>query len=75
MGKTLLLVNGKLRDKKHPHSRGEDLTTDKQQMIDAETPPLTWGRLPLKVLKNNSIGNTPTHVGKTKINQMINSSA
>ena len=51
---------------KHPHARGEDLSTDAGSHILGETPPRTWGRQ-LEVASNKlHIGNTPTHVGKTR---------
>ena len=50
---------------KHPHARGEDEKAALNRVSLGETPPRTWGRLPLLKTMYAFQGNTPTHVGKT----------
>ena len=52
---------------KHPHARGEDTDPDMQGACFLETPPRTWGRLKAPTPEAVCAGNTPTHVGKTKL--------
>ena len=65
VGKTLKKKSAQNTSRKHPHGRGEDptLTFDAQDV--AETPPRAWGRPTLESIKQRSLGNTPTGVGKT----------
>src|SRR5690606_22611222 len=51
--------------KKHPHGRGEDPEPKKNEEIELETPPRTWGRRPEYLGGGKSARNTPTDVGKT----------
>ena len=53
------------KEKKHPHGRGEDGTNPVENCKRLETPPRAWGR---QIYCNgivDSVGNTPTGVGKT----------
>ena len=52
--------------RKHPHARGEDERKVSKRRKKLETPPRTWGRLKKGRQKTKKVGNTPTHVGKTK---------
>ena len=51
--------------RKHPHVRGEDIPKVPLELFAPETPPRTWGRLPVSVDGKPVGGNTPTYVGKT----------
>ena len=66
VGKTAFQVSVLLAQKKHPHARGEDKFHDAEFGAAIETPPRTWGRLVSFHPVFASLGNTPTHVGKTK---------
>ena len=48
----------------HPHARGEDDDVTTAQIVDAGSPPRTWGRCGLAFLKWSGYRFTPTHVGK-----------
>ncbi len=65
MGKTDTRRTGKLTKKKHPHGCGEDCPRFAGFIVLAETPPRVWGRLQRPGMIYQSIGNTPTGVGKT----------
>ena len=65
VGKTLCTVAYFIVMQKHPHARGEDSTAFCCPVVWAETPPRTWGRLDVTVLRIELVRNTPTHVGKT----------
>ena len=65
VGKTASMAEKFFFRTKHPHARGEDLINVSSITEAIETPPRTWGR-PLQMLRYAaSMGNTPTHVGKT----------
>ena len=67
VGKTLYgQIDSDMREK-HPHARGEDLASRRWILSVLETPPRTWGR-PAAAFPDNVLrGNTPTHVGKTRL--------
>ena len=44
---------------------GEDVGYEIAVTEPAETPPRAWGRLPLTLLRDRQLGNTPTCMGKT----------
>ena len=50
---------------KHPHRRGEDRFALYISEFWKETPPQAWGRLYNFAVGINTLGNTPTGVGKT----------
>ena len=50
---------------KHPHVRGEDMSTRRGSSRREETPPRAWGRQKGASLISGMSGNTPTCVGKT----------
>ena len=50
---------------KHPHVRGEDVTTQRSGRETEETPPRAWGRRATMYTQHEEIRNTPTCVGKT----------
>ena len=50
---------------KHPHVCGEDQSQGGENRLGKETPPRVWGRLGQGQILNDSVGNTPTCVGKT----------
>ena len=50
---------------KHPHVRGEDLTSNRAPGRAMETPPRAWGRPRAWAGAAWAGGNTPTCVGKT----------
>ena len=50
---------------KHPHGRGEDLSSVVTSVAVVETPPRAWGRPSQAVKTGSNPGNTPTGVGKT----------
>ncbi len=54
---------------KHPHARGEDKMLLRLLVALKETPPRTWGRLPVNGQLLLLFGNTPTHVGKTNFSR------
>ena len=58
--------------KKHPHARGEDKWLILKIVMRSETPPRTWGRPCLLHRRREARGNTPTHVGKTELNNGVN---
>ena len=57
---------------KHPHARGEDWRSGGGAPARKETPPRTWGRLFASYLLFCRPRNTPTHVGKTTLNNGAN---
>ena len=65
VGKTPQQAQRLPRNKKHPHARGEDFCTTACAVPDTETPPRTWGRRVICAVEGITLGNTPTHVGKT----------
>ena len=65
MGKTCFERAWRAELQKHPHGRGEDLTTEWTKYELVETPPRAWGRLSLFSRHGAPAGNTPTGVGKT----------
>ena len=67
VGKTLQKCRFSIKRWKHPHARGEDRPAKKASTPRSETPPRTWGRLFDRKDVLGLDGNTPTHVGKTKI--------
>ncbi len=50
---------------KHPHVRGEDVSTFSPAARHRETPPRAWGRPARQALLSSTRRNTPTCVGKT----------
>ena len=66
VGKTRLAIKGVFTPWKHPHGRGEDISTAAVSDHARETPPRAWGRHENQAGKHESRGNTPTGVGKTK---------
>ena len=69
MGKTCQIRVRREGCRKHPHAHGEDLVESASNMGKEETPPRTWGRLCNHRLAQLSVGNTPTHMGKTRTEQ------
>ncbi len=57
---------------KHPHARGEDLHVHINFQHYSETPPRTWGRLARSYKFSALFRNTPTHVGKTFLENFVN---
>ena len=53
---------------KHPHVRGEDSAKASALTARIETPPRAWGRHALEEAVFAALGNTPTCVGKTIVN-------
>ena len=53
--------------RKHPHERGEDMALSVDESDVEETPPRAWGRLGPKLVHRRLAGNTPTSVGKTRL--------
>ena len=51
--------------RKHPHGRGEDMSSPNPCAVSTETPPRAWGRRSREHHRAESTGNTPTGVGKT----------
>ena len=51
--------------KKHPHGRGENVTSGKNGKTESETPPRAWGKPDDYTDEELVRGNTPTGVGKT----------
>ena len=56
--------------RKHPHACGEDPPVISQPTDFLETPPRMWGRPVLQEVILQRLGNTPTHVGKTRFYQL-----
>jgi hypothetical protein len=52
---------------KHPHVCGEDYYGRPQGRSATETPPRVWGRRRVRAVRSCNHGNTPTCVGKTKV--------
>ncbi len=50
---------------KHPHGRGEDIPPRALELETWETPPRAWGRRQPSTAESETLGNTPTGVGKT----------
>ena len=65
VGKTAVCSCCWCPDRKHPHGRGEDLFNWRARLLEQETPPRAWGRLPVSSVSQLAAGNTPTGVGKT----------
>ena len=68
MGKTHFCLYCCFINRKHPHGRGEDLTTTLCNCSMSETPPRAWGRHTGYYKYNGGNRNTPTGVGKTNRN-------
>ena len=66
VGKTGLSLSTDTLYAKHPHARGEDTEFDCRLCTGRETPPRTWGRRLCIFHAISAMGNTPTHVGKTR---------
>ena len=69
MGKTQHVPAKRLKEQKHPHARGEDISWRRTSGNQGETPPRTWGRLKTEDIMAVKYRNTPTHVGKTRFHQ------
>ena len=67
VGKTCRKAAWRPSREKHPHERGEDFFLRLGELQAPETPPRAWGRRNVKNDGKMAIGNTPTSVGKTKI--------
>ncbi len=67
VGKTALSGQVTINNKKHPHACGEDTGSKAINPYMAETPPRMWGRLHRQAVKHPKVRNTPTHVGKTRL--------
>ena len=65
VGKTLLSPLSRHRHWKHPHVRGDDVSTIPRSTNAVETPPRAWGRPSSSLPSIRHCGNTPTCVGKT----------
>ena len=65
VGKTVLPCLRLASQRKHPHVRGEDLSSSLQSSSSPETPPRAWGRRPAGSWPRGRPRNTPTCVGKT----------
>ena len=68
VGKTAGRRSQKPACQKHPHARGEDPVITRMKSDAGETPPRTWGRHVQASGGRSVLRNTPTHVGKTGIN-------
>ena len=68
VGKTYLLACPWPDFQKHPHACGEDEEAERDNVYMQETPPRLWGRPFSRSQLLTSIRNTPTPVGKTRIN-------
>ena len=64
-GKTMTKEEHAAAFEKHPRLRGEDSEINKTFRRDAETPPLTRGRLAPDARAKHRRGNTPAYAGKT----------
>ncbi len=71
VGKTQLLAARLAWRGKHPHACGEDWRKSDRTTILAETPPRMWGRPSLRNFRQLAPGNTPTHVGKTRMSKLL----
>ena len=67
VGKTRINPPQRHTHKKHPHACGEDASASKCTASSPETPPRMWGRHAGRCVLLHEAGNTPTHVGKTRI--------
>ncbi len=67
VGKTRGWCRGACPSRKHPHGRGEDDPTVIQFRRNQETPPRAWGRQSFPFDLSQSLRNTPTGVGKTRL--------
>ncbi len=65
VGKTVQKITFSAHSRKHPHVRGEDMTSSPSRPLHAETPPRAWGRQQRAGEKRGQRRNTPTCVGKT----------
>ena len=65
VGKTISSKGWKLRRRKHPHVRGENLSNATEPMSKPETPPRAWGKPGADASAVLIVRNTPTCVGKT----------
>ena len=65
VGKTHQASPQPVRQRKHPHARGEDAMVRALWVLVSETPPRTWGRPADPRQRRQPDRNTPTHVGKT----------
>ena len=66
VGKTRRSLHADPSKEKHPHARGEDSRMGSKLCVQRETPPRTWGRRITAYSHIVYLGNTPTHVGKTR---------
>ena len=66
-GKTQSIARITFSSGKHPRLRGEDLACFLSSFAIQETPPLTRGRLELRLRRYRAAGNTPAYAGKTRI--------
>ena len=67
VGKTKRTAKRPTSTRKHPHERGEDLRICRSRRSVMETPPRAWGRPLQGSILLHRLGNTPTSVGKTKM--------
>ena len=70
VGKTHPNISSVAYQKKHPHERGEDAMRRVWRAEARETPPRAWGRPSNNPETRLVTGNTPTSVGKTRVNQV-----
>ena len=68
MGKTMTRPLTMQTTRKHPHVHGEDARYVTKKVNGQETPPRAWGRLQQAKSGFLCAGNTPTCMGKTRIN-------
>ncbi len=71
VGKTAMIQIQKIHDEKHPHVRGEDHAKRDDLLPVIETPPRAWGRHISHFSVISFLRNTPTCVGKTQINALL----
>ena len=66
VGKTQHRASELRASRKHPHACGEDRTIGLEIVQNMETPPRLWGRPDYDAMFSETLGNTPTPVGKTR---------
>ena len=71
VGKTAEEWEEECLQRKHPHVRGEDRTSNSCTEKHMETPPRAWGRHGIRQVAAANIGNTPTCVGKTYLKKVL----
>ena len=69
VGKTRGWTGGSRTAGKHPHMRGEDSAPLRPFLWKLETPPHAWGRRRSSRCAWQGRGNTPTCVGKTRMDR------